>query len=164
MRCAQHSLNALLQEPAFDQQALTELALSIGGKLELAHRWPIVGNYDINVMLLALQQRGLETRWWDRRASVEELRTAAEDPACLGLIINEPRTWLFGVLRGRHWLALRKVGRAWYDLDSRRTEPAEIEADALYARLQRLLAESDGQLLLVQRASPTDEPASASGG
>ena len=53
MWCALHSLNALLQEPAYDAAALTEIALSIGGKLQLAHRWPLMGNWDINVMMIA---------------------------------------------------------------------------------------------------------------
>ena len=151
MWCALHTLNALLQGPVYDSAALTELALSIGGKFELAHRWPLVGNWDVNVMMLALQQRGLDVRWWDRRSAICELRSLAEDPACVGLICNEPGSWLFGLVPSRHWLAIRRVRGEWYDLDSRLPRPAKLGADALFSRLQRLLGDEAGQVLLAIR-------------
>ena len=98
MWCALHALNALLQEPAYDAAALTEIALSIGGKLQLAHRWPLMGNWDINVMMIALQQRGLEVQWWDQRRSIDALQRLAEGTDCVGLICNEPGAWLFARL------------------------------------------------------------------
>ena len=108
MHCAVHTLNALLQENAFTATSLTEIALSIGGKMELSHRWPILGNFDVvrginsnhcephlvsihrgwfaaqNVLLLALQQRGLEARWWDRRcAPMQSIAATVASPQLL---------------------------------------------------------------------------------
>ena len=151
MWCALHTLNALLQEPAYDAAALTEIALSIGGKLELAHRWPLMGNWDINVMMLALQQRGLEVQWWDRRRSIDELRSLAEDADCVGLICNEPGAWLLGLIPSQHWFTIRRVRGEWYDLDSKLQRPAKLGTDALFSRLRRLLGHEAGQVLVVVR-------------
>ena len=151
MWCALHALNALLQEPVYDAAALTEIALSIGGKLELAHRWPLMGNWDINVIMLALQQRGLEVQWWDRRRSIDELRSLAEDADCVGLICNEPGAWLFGMIPSQHWFTIRRVRGEWYDLDSKLQRPAKLGTDALLSRLRQLLEHEAGQVLVAIR-------------
>ena len=154
MRCAQHTLNGLLQEPAFDAAALTEIALSLdANKLSLAHRWPVLGNYDVNVLMLALQQRGYDVRWWDRRrSSAEQLRSAAESDTTLGLICNERRA-ILGVIPSRHWLAVRRVDGVWYDLDSRLPAPVALTPEGLLARLERLRRGGDGQVLVVEGAA-----------
>ena len=156
MRCAQHTINGLLQEPAFDAAALTEIALNLdsGGKLSLAHRWPVLGNYDINVLVLALQQRGYEVRWWDRRLSAEQLRSATESDTFLGLICNERRA-ILGFIPTRHWLAVRRVEGVWHDLDSRLRAPAALTPEALFERLQRHMGDEDGQVLVVERLAST---------
>ena len=151
MWCALHALNALLQEPAYDAAALTEIALSIGGKLQLAHRWPLMGNWDINVMMIALQQRGLEVQWWDQRRSIDALQRLAEGTDCVGLICNEPGAWLFGMVPSQHWFTIRRVRGEWYDLDSKLQRPAALRAGALFSRLQRLLGREAGQVLVVVR-------------
>lgn len=156
MRCAQHTINGLLQEPAFDAAALTEIALNLdaGGKLSLAHRWPVLGNYDINVLVLALQQRGYEVRWWDRRKSIEQLRSSAELDTSLGLVLNERRA-LLGFIPSRHWLAVRRVDGVWYDLDSRLRAPVMLTPEALFERLQQHMSEQGGQVLVVERIGST---------
>ena len=151
MWCALHALNALLQEPAYDAAALTEIALSIGGKLQLAHRWPLMGNWDINVMMIALQQRGLEVQWWDQRRSIDALQRLAEGTDCVGLICNEPGAWLFGMVPSQHWFTIRRMRGEWYDLDSKLQRPAALRAGALFSRLQRLLGREAGQVLVVVR-------------
>ena len=148
MWCALHALNALLQEPAYDAAALTEIALSIGGKLQLAHRWPLMGNWDINVMMIALQRRGLEVQWWDRRRSIDALQRLVEGTDCVGLICNEPGAWLFGMVPSQHWFTIRRVRGEWYDLDSKLQRPAALRAGALFGRLQRLLGREAGQVLV----------------
>ena len=148
MWCALHALNALLQGPEYDSASLNKIALSIGGALELAHRWPLVGNWDVNVIMVALQQRGLEVRWWDRRRSIDELRSLVEDADCVGLICNEPGAWLFGLISSRHWLTIRRVRGEWYDLDSKLQRPTKLATDALFSRLRQLLEHEAGQVLV----------------
>ncbi len=76
--------------------------------------WTIAaGNYDANVLILALQSQGFDVEWFDKRKGIDAL--PIEDPGVLGLIANGTSSTndgvnilssLFG--GGRHWLAVRK--------------------------------------------------------
>lgn len=167
MRCGQHAINNLLGTASVTTTELDAIAreLSEGG-LGLAHRWPVLGNYDINVILIALQRRGYEAEWWDRRKREEELRAvlrtpASEDPAAVvGVLLNirtRPR-FLGGLVPlGRHWLALRPLADTrqpsqWLNVDSDLPQPIVLEDDvALLAKMGQLMRESDGHLILVRR-------------
>ena len=159
MQCAAHSLNNLLQAPAFTSAALDEIATGLGGSLSLAHRWPFLGNHDANVVTLALHARGLDAEWWDARRADAELSALREGPDAertLGVLLNVRSTFL-RVLPGRHWLALRKLPHApsepvrWAEHDSKLAEPVtHAGAPAVLARLQRALREQDGHLIVVR--------------
>lgn len=82
-QCGRHCLNNLLGAATFSSAELDQIAVSIGEMqgyahpaLSLTHRWPVVGNFDINVVLCALQQRGYEASWWDTRKPDAELLAA----------------------------------------------------------------------------------------
>ena len=70
MHCGRHALNNLLGSAAFRSAELDEIAVSLarmhGSRIPqlaaLSHRWPIIGNYDANVILLALGSKGFEVR------------------------------------------------------------------------------------------------------
>ncbi|XP_047646137.1 josephin-2 isoform X2 [Phacochoerus africanus] len=81
------------------------------------------GNYDVNVIMAALQGQGLAAVWWDRRRPLSQLAL----PQVLGLILNLPSPVSLGLLslplRRRHWVALRQVGGVYYNLDSKLRTP-----------------------------------------
>ena len=156
MRCGRHAINNMLGKAAFTTSDLDDIAISIAGNLTLHHRWPVLGNYDANVILLALQKRGLEGSFWDGRRNEDELRKELKAPAVVGALLNvksRPR-FLGGVMPiGRHWLALRKLqgGGAWADVDSELTAPKLLHGeDALLERLRAALAENEGHLIIVK--------------
>lgn len=169
MRCGQHAINNLLGMASVTSSELDAIAreLSEGG-LGLAHRWPILGNYDINVILIALQRRGYEAEWWDRRKRQDELQatlcSTAASAAIVGALLNvRSRPRLLGGLLpfGRHWLALRPVAangppsQQWLDVDSDLEQPAVLEdVSALLAKVEQLLSEADGHLIVVRRRKP----------
>ena len=66
MQCAQHAINNLLQEPAVTSSDLNAIALGLGGTMSLEHRWPLLGNHDVNVVMMALSSRQppLAVDWW----------------------------------------------------------------------------------------------------
>ena len=184
MRCGRHALNNLIGSAAFDTRTLDEFALQIsGGGLgqAIAHRWPVLGNYDCNVILLALQQCGLAAEWWDKRKPESELRAALnlteseraceeqQQPAAerglkgelVGVLLNvRSHPKMFGGLVpvGRHWLALRPLAhtdpRRWVDVDSHLERPRLLTDEAeLLTKLGQLLGEDDGHLIIVRRSS-----------
>jgi hypothetical protein len=68
-----------------------------------------------------------DVRWHDARdAELATLDLGA--PALVGLILTAPSAdWLGRLLGGRHWLALRRLGGAWWNLDSDLDAPAAFE-------------------------------------
>jgi len=172
MRCACHALNNLLGRSAFTPPELDALAVQLGGTwLSLAHRWPLLGNYDVSVVLSALQacDPPLEAAWWDARKDDAALVDAARGVDVVGLLLNtRARPRLLGGLVpfGRHWSALRGPSAVtggvsgWWDLDSNHAAPTRLADEAaLLARLHVALREQDGHAFVVRRAGT---PASAS--
>ncbi|XP_065715689.2 josephin-2 [Patagioenas fasciata] len=150
--CALHALNNLLQRPLFTQRHADDICkrLSPGARFPRHRSLLGTGNYDVNVLMAALQGLGLAALWWDKRRSLERLAPSR----LLGLILNVPsRVSLLSLplpLRRRHWLALRKLRGTWYNLDSKLPAPAPIGGDAqLREFLRRFLAREPCELLLV---------------
>lgn len=155
MQCAAHAINNLLQEAAVDASDLDAIALDLGGRWTLAHRWPFLGNHDANVVFLALQQHGLDAQWWDARRT--DLEEALDGANVVGALLNA-RSWL-GLLPGRHWVALRRTTRSpggeWLNLDSKLNAPRPMTRDEAAAWCRQCLAERGGQLILVVKGEGT---------
>jgi len=67
--CALHVLNNLLQEKAFNKSDLDEICLQLNdSQWWNPHRSPLgLGNYDVNVMMAALQLKEYQAVWFDKR-------------------------------------------------------------------------------------------------
>ncbi|XP_053461634.1 josephin-2 isoform X3 [Nycticebus coucang] len=108
------------------------------------------GNYDVNVIMAALQGLGLAAVWWDRRRPLSQLAL----PQVLGLILNLPSPVSLGLLslplRRRHWVALRQVNGIYYNLDSKLRAPEPLgDEDGVRAFLEAALAQGLCEVLLV---------------
>ncbi|KAM5296464.1 josephin-2 isoform 2-T2 [Glossophaga mutica] len=108
------------------------------------------GNYDVNVIMAALQGLGLAAVWWDRRRPLSQLAL----PQVLGLILNLPSPVSLGLLslplRRRHWVALRQVDGVYYNLDSKLRAPEALgDENGVRAFLAAALAQDPCQVLLV---------------
>ncbi|XP_033025804.1 josephin-2 [Lacerta agilis] len=150
--CAVHALNNVLQERIFTQEAADEICK----KLAPDARWNPhrsflgTGNYDVNVIMAALQSVGLEAIWWDKRRPLEQLSLEG----VLGFIINVPSNVCLGFLslpvRRRHWIAVRQLDGTYYNLDSKLKGPAPIGGESdLRVFLQEVLSQGPCELLLV---------------
>ncbi|KAJ1911837.1 hypothetical protein IWQ60_009950 [Tieghemiomyces parasiticus] len=134
----------MLQGPVFSQRDLEAIATDLGNasrKLEGGgwlrwnpHRLALgMGDYDINVLTAALRTKGYGIEWFDRR------KGAAEIPLdrALGLILNKApeRIW-----QRRHWLALRRLNGAYWNLDS------ALEAPTYFVDREQVSAFLDAEL------------------
>ncbi|ESR38276.1 Josephin-like protein [Citrus sinensis] len=129
--CLLHSLNNLFQqEGAFTRASLNEIAeklvldypnkqtwtpLSVVFK---PHHNALTGNYDINVLIAALEGRGKSVVWHDRRNEASAIDLDGGENCLMGIVINVPVTRYAGLWKSRHWVALRKIDGVWYNLDS----------------------------------------------
>ncbi|KAM8836359.1 josephin-1 [Spinachia spinachia] len=152
--CALHALNNVFQDgAAFSRDTLQEIFQRLSpGTLVTPHKKSMLGNgnYDVNVIMAALQTRGFEAVWWDKRRDV----TSIELSNVTGFILNVPSNLRWGPLRlplkRQHWIGVREVGGVYYNLDSKLRGPQPIgSSDELRKFLRQQLRGKNCELLLV---------------
>lgn len=139
--CAVHAINNLLQGPVCTKRQLDEVCRQLAPSQYWflnPHRSALgIGNYDVNVIMVVLvQQHGLQVTWHDSRKdvsindlNVEKLR---------GVLWNVPANSILGrLMKGRHWVALLldHETNEWMNLDSNLSEPVVIGSNEDCIRL-----------------------------
>lgn len=179
--CGVHALNSLFQRPWVDAALLDALAARVaaeqgaGGAGAGAFRsWlPRLGNYDIGVLVLALQEgqgARLSGHLLANAALAEDLALLRETllsdggqrgsqqegaaPHVQGLLVNirSQNPWSRWLLGGRHWLALVRspVDGSWCNVDSKLPGPEALGGvDAMLAFVRRCIEEDEGQAFVV---------------
>lgn len=82
------------------------------------------------------------------------------DPSCIetsqivGFILNVPTDYKFGFVvlpfKRRHWIAVRKIGKDYWNLDSKLDRPENIgNEEDLLSYLKNLLSNNDKELFVV---------------
>ena len=161
-----HILMMMLQgKSAFTRNELDSIADNLatdeaGGRSALnpfalvlkPHRNVITGNYDANVLIAALNSRGKDVVWFDRRKGINGLflEVAGYGDRLLGIIANVPKPWLLGWWQGRHWVAICKLEGTWYNLDSNKAVPVAFVDEEMDLRefFETLLA-NDSEIMLI---------------
>ncbi|KAG9509082.1 Josephin-like protein [Fragariocoptes setiger] len=168
--CALHALNNLFQDPrAFTKNDLDLIckALSPRSRILNPHRSVLgLGCYDVNVIISALAKKSYEVIWFDKR----------KDPSCLrldnifGFILNVPNPLNGNVFTlplsyfpipdniwssRKHWIAVRKIGTNYFDLDSKLVEPAFIGDGQSLVQYLRTKNLSDQVEILIIVDKPT---------
>ncbi|XP_038848209.1 josephin-1-like [Salvelinus namaycush] len=152
--CALHALNNVFQDgAAFSRDTLQDIYQRLSpGTLVTPHKKSMLGNgnYDVNVIMAALQTRGYEAVWWDKRRDVGSIALSN----VTGFILNVPSNLRWGPLRlplkRQHWIGVREVGGVYYNLDSKLRSPHTIgNPDELRKFLRYQLRGKNGELLLV---------------
>ncbi|CAG9783414.1 unnamed protein product [Diatraea saccharalis] len=151
--CALHALNNLFQtRGTFSKSELDGICSRLSPNVWInPHRSMLgLGNYDINVIMAALQKKGCEAVWFDKR----------KDPGCLdlsnicGFILNVPSDYKLGFvmlpLRRRHWITIRQIQGNFYNLDSKLDVPQLIgRSSDLIAYLKEQLESKEKELFVV---------------
>ncbi|TRY77522.1 hypothetical protein DNTS_028240, partial [Danionella cerebrum] len=152
--CALHALNNVFQDgAAFSRDTLQDIYQRLSpSTLVTPHKKNMLGNgnYDVNVIMAALQTRGFEAVWWDKRRDVSSI--ALQNVT--GFILNVPSNLRWGPLRlplkRQHWIGVREVGGVYYNLDSKLRCPHAIgDSDELRKFLRHQLRGKNCELLLV---------------
>ncbi|XP_068672099.1 josephin-1-like [Montipora foliosa] len=153
MLCAVHTLNNLFQERnAYSKADLDAISYNLSpDSLVNPHKNVFgLGNYDVNVLMAALQLRDYEAVWFDKRLSLESL----ELQHIFGFVVNKPSSVsLIGLVvpfKGPHWFAIRKVNGRYYNLDSKLASPQSIGSEEnLITFLTELLTLPAVQLFVI---------------
>ncbi|ORX44838.1 hypothetical protein BCR36DRAFT_585955 [Piromyces finnis] len=108
--CAKHALNSLFQREEFTINELNKICNTLkvqyaNYKLFNPHKSVLpIGNYDVNVIMWALNTREKEIQWFDNR-HLDELEQLDID-VLYGIIINKGSK---GSIFNKHWYTLRPV-------------------------------------------------------
>jgi len=117
-----------------------------------------LGNYDANVLIRAIQHKGFNVDWYDRRRRVNsETIPVDTDETIVGIICNRPTRSLMGLIKGAHWYSIRLLEGKYYNLDSYLSYPICLSSVGIvHKHLQDLLDSSpEANILLVRK--PTQQ-------
>ncbi|KAL4188411.1 hypothetical protein AMTRI_Chr08g202270 [Amborella trichopoda] len=160
--CLLHALNNLLQgKDSFTRSDLDDIANKLDlidpnkeGQSPLSLIWKshhnsLTGNYDINVLISALEGRGKRVVWHDLRKGASSIDLSLSNISLIGVLLNVPVRKLGGLWRSRHWVALRMINGIWYNLDSDLKAPKPFEnVDEVVTFLDAILSQG-GQILTI---------------
>ncbi|KAJ7568794.1 hypothetical protein O6H91_01G048700 [Diphasiastrum complanatum] len=159
--CLLHALNNLLQAKEFTRLELNEIAdgLSKAGIEESSqftsivfkqHRNVITGNYDVNVLIAALESRGMDVMWYDRRKGSAGLDLSKYGEQLVGIIANYARRRYISLWKSRHWVALREIGGTWYNLDSDLAAPRPLcDLDEDLKNFVEMIFSNQGEVFII---------------
>ncbi|XP_006012547.1 josephin-2 [Latimeria chalumnae] len=150
--CAIHAVNNIFQEKVFSKEGADEICKRLAPDVRVnPHRSLLgMGNYDVNVIMAALQSRSFAAVWWDKRRSLELLAL----DRIQGFILNIPSNVMLGFvslpIRRKHWIAVRQVQGFYYNLDSKLKSPALIGGEEdLRKFLKNQVSQEPCEMLLV---------------
>ncbi|XP_029440836.1 josephin-2 [Rhinatrema bivittatum] len=150
--CAIHALNNVLQQKHFSQEAADDICKRLAPDSRWNPHCSVLGtgNYDVNVIMTALQSLDFAAVWWDKRRSLDTLVLRHIH----GFIVNIPSRISLGLLSlpimRRHWIAVREVNGLYYNLDSKLKVPAVIGGERdVRVFLQELISQGLCEVLLV---------------
>eukprot|EP00823_Brevimastigomonas_motovehiculus_P000878 TRINITY_DN1112_c0_g2_i2.p1 TRINITY_DN1112_c0_g2~~TRINITY_DN1112_c0_g2_i2.p1 ORF type:complete len:252 (-),score=68.75 TRINITY_DN1112_c0_g2_i2:189-944(-) len=159
-RCAIHACNNLFQESVHTKETFDEICKTLSPDAWVNPHKSIwgTGNYDANVLILAIEKRPFSVKWHDRRKSIDliDLNELA------GIVVNEKSSKLFGLTSSFHWFCLKQIGdkNEWFNLDSKLDGPQKLSVADVKKLLTSINKEKDNNILLVY-PSPS-QPSSTS--
>ena len=156
--CLLHSLNALFQRKKFSNGDMDVICNQLApDKIINPHKSILqTGNYDANVLMMALHKEGVDVQWFDSRKAATEL-TLDEAFLCpkgkysefMGFIVNNPKKVMM-VFNRRHWLTIKRVKGVWFNFDSKNAAPVRYEKKEM---LNWLVAacKNDAQIMICRK-------------
>lgn len=113
------------------------------------HHNVFTGNYDINVLIAALEAKGKAVVWHDRRNGASAIDLDGNEDGLFGIVLNVPVRRYAGLWKSRHWVSMRKVDGAWYNLDSDLGKPMCFEDSKEVKDFLDYVIGVGGEILLV---------------
>uniref|UniRef100_A0A915IGN3 Josephin-2 n=1 Tax=Romanomermis culicivorax TaxID=13658 RepID=A0A915IGN3_ROMCU len=152
--CAMHSLNNLFQGVAFTRDSLDDICKKLSPESGFwnPHKNCIgLGNYDVNVVISALNTKDCTAVWFDKRKSPEVIDLTK----IVGFIANVPSQAKISFvtipfIKRNHWIAMREINGTYYNLDSKLAAPELIGGvENLVQYLKGILSCKDKELFVI---------------
>ncbi|GAV74467.1 LOW QUALITY PROTEIN: Josephin domain-containing protein, partial [Cephalotus follicularis] len=114
------------------------------------HHNAITGNYDINVLIAALEEKGKSVVWHDRRSGASAIDLDGHGGDLMGIVLNVPVRRYAGIWKGRHWITMREIDGVWYNLDSDLRGPDSFRDSEEVREFLDYVINHGGEVLLVK--------------
>lgn len=108
-------MNHLLGDEVYDKNQFNEICYELSDDIINPHKHIFGGDYDVNVLMIALEKRGLNSKWYDNRQGKLKVPDKEEEQEVVGYLVNifsEGAPGFIHKLCGiskRHWLAIRRL-------------------------------------------------------
>jgi len=162
--CLKHALNALFGREEFTTADMDTICNQLApDKLINPHKSIFrTGNYDANVLMMALHKKDVDVQWFDSRKAQSDL-SLNDDFLCpkekyaefLGFIVNNQQKKMF-VFNRRHWLTIKRIEGVWYNLDSK-NEDAEPWKEEELLKWLKSACKNDAQLMICRKRLEKEE-------
>jgi josephin len=113
------------------------------------HHNAMTGNYDINVLIAALEGEGKSVVWHDRRNGASLINLDASEESLMGIVLNVSVRKFGGLWKSRHWITLKKIDEVWYNLDSDLLAPETFKDTEEVREFLDYIIHHGGEVLLV---------------
>lgn len=113
------------------------------------HHNTFTGNYDVNVLIAALEGKGKNVIWHDRRNGASSIDLDDAEDTLMGIMLNISVRRFGGIWHGRHWFTLRKMGGVWYNLDSDLKAPQSFNDVEEVRKFLDCIIDGGGEVFLV---------------
>ncbi|CAI4226771.1 unnamed protein product [Auanema sp. JU1783] len=123
--CLVHALNSLLQRKEFTSKDLDRICYSLNENRWFNPHKSILGlgNYDVNVLMVALDKCDLHMVWFDSRRPISDINLDAVDAMIFNVPSGRIPCW-----PGRHWFTVLKVeDGSFMNMDSFLPVPKEVD-------------------------------------
>ncbi|CRK88472.1 CLUMA_CG002217, isoform A [Clunio marinus] len=155
MLCAVHCLNNLFQSRWITKDKMDQICANLSpGDYINPHKSLLgLGNYDVNAIMLALEEKSMQLNWFDKRKEISA--SSLELTKSFGFILNIPSDYTIAFitlpLKSRHWICIKKMAdEKFYNLDSKLERPKCIGSEEDFVQyLQNEMKSNDKELFLV---------------
>lgn len=104
---------------------MNEICYTLSDDFINPHKHIFGGDYDINALMVALDNKKCTTKWYDRRNKEFKINQFSEGRKLVGYLINiyTSSGLLNKIFRisPRHWIAVKNINDKFYFLDSKKS-------------------------------------------
>lgn len=149
LQCGLFSVNHLLGGKVYSKTDFNNICYSLSDDTINPHKHLFGGDYDVNVLIIALQQQGYEVKWFDRRKEHLNVNTPSKEAPLIGYLVNVYSSGAPNFIHKlcniskRHWFAVRRYGDEFCWLDSKMDEVRWMKPENVEVELNHLLTERE---------------------
>lgn len=130
--------------PVFTRDRMNSLCANLSSAFINPHKHLFGGDYDVNVLIYALEAECCSARWHDRRRPFA-IAPRKDGLELVGFLINrfKKETVLHKVLRisPRHWIAVKRRGDLYQVMDSQEEDYQIFKREETEKRIIEMLGE-----------------------